>query len=48
MAQLTDLHILELPEVPVKGTVIEIARLFGGVERLKEATRELQDLIYAA
>jgi type I restriction enzyme R subunit len=48
VAQLTDLHILELPEVPVKGTVIEIARLFGGVERLKEATRELQDLIYAA
>jgi len=48
VAQLTDLHILELPDVPVEGTVIEIANLFGGVDRLKEATRQLQDLIYAA
>jgi len=48
VAQLTDLHILELPDVPVEGTVIEIAHLFGGVGRLKEATRRLQDLIYAA
>jgi len=48
VAQLTDLHILELPDVPVEGTVIEIAGLFDGVDRLKEATRQLQDLIYAA
>jgi hypothetical protein len=48
VAQLTDLHILELPDVPVKGTVIEIANLFGGVDRLKEATCQLQDLIYIA
>lgn len=48
VAQLTDLHILELPDVPVPGTVIEIADLFGGVEDLKDATRQLQDLIYAA
>jgi type I restriction enzyme R subunit len=48
VAQLTDLHILELPGVPVRGTVIEIADLFGGVDRLKEATRQLQDLLYAA
>jgi type I restriction enzyme R subunit len=48
LAQLTDLHILEMPDVPVKGTVLEIARLFGGVEELKEATRQLQDLLYAA
>jgi len=48
VAQLTDLHILELPDVPVPGTVIEIANLFGGVDRLKEATCRLQDLIYAA
>jgi len=48
VAQLTDLHILELPDVPVEGTVIEIANLFGGVDRLKEAARQLQDLIYAA
>jgi type I restriction enzyme R subunit len=48
VAQLTDLHILTLPDVPVRGTVIEIADLFGGVEELKEATRHLQDLLYAA
>jgi type I restriction enzyme R subunit len=48
VAQLTDLHILELPDVPVQGTVIEIAGLFGGVDKLKEATRQLQDMIYAA
>jgi type I restriction enzyme R subunit len=48
VAQLTDLHILELPDVPVKGTVVEIAGHFGGVEKLKAATRKLQDLIYAA
>ena len=34
--------------VPVQGTVIEIADLFGGVDGLKEATHRLQDLIYAA
>jgi type I restriction enzyme R subunit len=48
VAQLTDLHILEMPDMPVRGTVIEIAGLFGGVEALKEATRQLQNLIYAA
>jgi type I restriction enzyme R subunit len=48
VAQLTDLHILEMPDVPVKGTVIEIANLFGGVDELREATHELQNLIYAA
>jgi type I restriction enzyme R subunit len=48
VAQLTDLHILELPDVPVRGTVIEIADLFSGVDKLKTATRQLQDLIYAA
>jgi type I restriction enzyme R subunit len=48
VAQLTDLHILEMPDVPVKGTVLEIAEIFGGVEGLKEATRKLQDLLYAA
>jgi len=48
VAQLTDLRILELPDVPVRGTVIEIAELFGGVDRLKHAARQLQNLIYAA
>jgi type I restriction enzyme R subunit len=48
VAQLTDLHILEMPDVPVKGTILEIAEVFGGVETLKEATRQLQDLLYAA
>ncbi len=48
VAQLTDLHILEMPDVPVQGTVLEIAEIFGGVEKLKEATRQLQDLLYVA
>jgi type I restriction enzyme R subunit len=48
VAQLTDLRILEMPDVPVRGTVIEIADLFGGVDRLKEATRQLQEMLYAA
>ena len=48
VTQLTDLHILELPDVPVQGTVMEIADLFGGVDGLKDATRQLQNLIYAA
>ncbi len=48
VAQLADLHILEMPDVPVKGTAIEIAGYFGGPDKLKEAARELQNLIYAA
>jgi type I restriction enzyme R subunit len=48
VAQLTDLHILELPDVPVQGTVLEIADMFGGVEALRGATAKLQDLLYAA
>jgi type I restriction enzyme R subunit len=48
VAQLTDLHILEMPDVPVRGTVMEIADLFGGVEKLKQATRRLQEMLYAA
>jgi len=48
VAQLTDLRILELTDVPVRGTVMEIAELFGGVDRLKEATRQLQEMLYAA
>jgi type I restriction enzyme R subunit len=48
VAQVADLHILEMPDVPVQGTVLEIARLFGGVDALRAATEELQSLIYAA
>lgn len=48
VAQLADLHILELPDMPVKGSAIEIANLFGGADKLREATHTLQDLIYAA
>lgn len=48
VAQLTDLRILELPDAPVQGTVIEVAHLFGGVDELREAAHKLQDLLYAA
>ena len=44
---LADLHILELADMPVKGAVIEIANLFGGVDKLRKATQKLQDLYTA-
>jgi len=46
--QLADLSILSLPDVPIQGTPMEIAREFGGPEKLKEAALKLQGLIYAA
>jgi type I restriction enzyme R subunit len=48
VTQLADLSILNLPDVPVKGTPMEIAKEFGGPEQLKKAALKLQELIYAA
>lgn len=39
---------LELPPISRHGNVIEIAAHFGGEDRLAEAVRELQTLLYAA
>jgi len=39
---------LRVPPISQYGNVIEIANLFGGPERLKEAVSQLQTLLYAA
>ena len=39
---------LELPPINRHGNVIEIVRRFGGEDRLAEAVRKLQTLLYAA
>ncbi len=40
--------VLKVPPISNHGNVIEIANLFGGVEKLKEAVNQLQTLLYAA
>ncbi|MGH7774167.1 MAG: type I restriction-modification enzyme R subunit C-terminal domain-containing protein, partial [Candidatus Binatia bacterium] len=40
--------ILKVPPISDRGNVLEIARFFGGSEKLKEAVSELQALLYAA
>jgi type I restriction enzyme R subunit len=40
--------ILELPPINRFGNVVEIGRLFGGPERLRQAVNELQTALYAA
>ncbi|MGO8950674.1 MAG: EcoAI/FtnUII family type I restriction enzme subunit R [Ktedonobacterales bacterium] len=40
--------VLRLPAIAQRGNVLEIAELFGGPERLREAVTELQTLLYAA
>jgi type I restriction enzyme R subunit len=40
--------ILKVPPISERGTVPQIARLFGGAEKLRAAVSELQTLLYAA
>lgn len=40
--------VLKVPPISERGNVIEIAKFFGGPEKLKEAVSELQALLYAA
>jgi type I restriction enzyme R subunit len=40
--------VLKVPPISERGNVVEIARFFGGPEKLKEAVSELQTLLYAA
>ncbi len=40
--------VLKVPPISNHGNVIEIANLFGGPERLKEAVNQLQTILYAA
>ncbi len=47
-AQFVIPDVLELPPINAHGNVLEIAAKFGGEERLVEAIRQLQTLLYAA
>jgi type I restriction enzyme R subunit len=40
--------VLKVPPISERGNVIEIARAFGGADRLRAAVNELQTLLYAA
>jgi type I restriction enzyme, R subunit len=40
--------VLKVPPISERGNVIEIARLFGGPDELRQAVAELQALLYAA
>ena len=40
--------VLQVPPISEHGNVIEIAKLFGGSEQLRDAVNELQTLLYAA
>jgi type I restriction enzyme R subunit len=39
---------LQVPPISERGNVIEIAQLFGGADKLREAVNQLQTLLYAA
>ncbi len=41
-------EVLKLPPINAHGNTLQIARLFGGEDRLMDAVRELQTLLYAA
>jgi type I restriction enzyme R subunit len=47
VAQFTVPDVLKLPPISEHGNVMEIAVLFGGAEKLREAVNRLQALIYA-
>ncbi len=47
-AQFVIPDVLKVQPISDRGNVIEIARLFGGPEKLREAVNELQALLYAA
>jgi type I restriction enzyme R subunit len=45
--ELENLNILKIPPISSHGNVIEIAEAFGGINQLKDAIAELQNLVYA-
>jgi type I restriction enzyme R subunit len=47
-AQFTLPEVLEVPPISRYGNVIEIAKLFGGEQQLRDAIQKLQTLLYAA
>jgi type I restriction enzyme, R subunit len=40
--------VLQVPPISHRGNVLEIAKMFGGSEKLREAVNQLQSLLYAA
>jgi type I restriction enzyme R subunit len=40
--------VLQIPPISARGNVIEIAKMFGGGDKLREAVNQLQSLLYAA
>jgi type I restriction enzyme R subunit len=48
LAQFTTSDVLKVPPLSDHGNVSEIAHLFGGADRLKDAITQLQTLLYAA
>ncbi len=40
--------VLQIPPISDRGNVIEIAKMFGGSEKLRDAVNQLQTLLYAA
>ena len=40
-------EILKVPPISERGTVMEIAAMFGGAEKLRSAVNEMQALLYA-
>ena len=40
--------VLQVPPISHRGNVIEIAKIFGGSEKLRDAVNQLQTLLYAA
>ncbi len=47
-AQFTISDALNLPPISGRGNVMEIARAFGGAQRLREAVSQLQTFLYAS
>ena len=48
IAQFVIPDVLQIPPISERGNVVEIANLFGGPDRLKEAVNQLQTILYAA
>ena len=44
---LGDMQVLKVPPINEHGNVVEIATVFGGLQELKQAVTELQNLVYA-
>jgi type I restriction enzyme R subunit len=46
VTQLTDLNILKIPPISQKGSPFEIAKLFGGIRKLRQVLSDLQRFLY--